>query len=319
MFGVWTFLLKRSQHPQQEIPDSNLYPSALAYNIDMPFLSQETILAYRAQTYRTAPGRRVKTRQEAIEFVNQRGFIFFWPIKNILLPSLWVAVAGDRSVADAHDDPGHVTWGWKDSLLGSQNWYYAKILRKRATMIAMDTAPYFYALSENYGAPEEDYLTTYEQGRLTLEAKTIYEALLDNGPLDTISLRKAARMTNRESESRFNRALTNLQADFKVLPVGVTQAGAWRYAFAYDIVARHYPDLPESAHSISERKARYELVRKFFLSVGAAQMRDVSKIFQWNALQLGRTMDELVSNGILVRDLEMKNFSGEWFVLDELV
>lgn len=285
----------------------------------MPLLSKEIIQAYRAQTYRVATGSRVTTRQEAIEFVNQRGFIFFWPIKDILLPSLWVAVAGDRPVADAHDDPGHVTWGWKDSLLGSHHWYYGKILRKRATMIAMDTAPFFYALSENYGAPDEDYLTLYEQGRLTLEAKTIYEVLWDKGPLDTISLRKAARMTSRESESRFTRALTSLQADFKVLPVSVTQAGAWRYAFAYDIVARHYPDIPKQARLINETEARNELVKKYLISVGAAQMRDVNKIFRWDSNQLGRTIDDLVSSNTLVRDLEMENITGEWFALPELL
>jgi hypothetical protein len=75
-------------------------------------------------------------------------------------------------VADDHDDPGHATWGWKDALLGQRQWYYAKVLRKRATMIAFDVAPYFYALTENYGAPDEDYLTLYEQGRMPLEKDT---------------------------------------------------------------------------------------------------------------------------------------------------
>src|SRR3972149_5049108 len=94
-------------------------------------------------------------------------FSYFWPIKDVTLPSLWAAVAGDRPVADAHDDPGHVTWGWKDSLLGARKWYYAKVLRKKATIIALDVAPYFYALSENYGDPRGDYLLQHEQGLLT--------------------------------------------------------------------------------------------------------------------------------------------------------
>lgn len=285
----------------------------------MPLISQEAIQAYRSQTYHIAPGKRVTTRQEAIKFVKQRGFIFFWPIKDILLPSLWIAVAGERPVAEAHDDPGHVTWGWKDSLLGSHHWYYAKTLRKRATMIAMDTAPYFYALSENYGAPDEDYLTLYEQGRLTLEAKTIYEAIWDNGPIDTVALRKAVRMTSRESDARFNRALTGLQSDFKILPVGVTQAGAWRYAFAYDVVARHYPELPERARFISDGEARIELVKKYFLSVGAAQMRDVSKLFQWNSNMLVKTIDALVASNILVREQESAKNGDRWLVLADLV
>ncbi len=67
------------------------------------------------------------------------------------MPSLWTAVAGDRPVADKHDDPGHITWGWKYKALGKKIWYYAKTLRKKATMISLEIAPYFYALSENYG------------------------------------------------------------------------------------------------------------------------------------------------------------------------
>ena len=141
----------------------------------MPSVSLDKIRSYRARTFRYLPGQRITSRDEAVTYVNERGFIYFWPIRNITLPSLWVAVAGDRPVADEHDDAGHVTWGWKDALVGSREWYYAKVLRKKATMIAMDIAPYFYALTENYGAPEDDHVTLYEQGRLTQEAKLVYE------------------------------------------------------------------------------------------------------------------------------------------------
>src|SRR3990172_7011869 len=145
----------------------------------------EFIRQYRAGMFRTLPGKRIKSKEEAVDFVNERGFVYFWPIKDIVLPSLWVAVAGDRPVADEHDDPGHVTWGWKDALLGSRRWYYAKVLRHRATMISLEVAPFFYALSNNYGAPESDYLTLYEQGKLTQEAKSVYETLLKESPLDS--------------------------------------------------------------------------------------------------------------------------------------
>jgi hypothetical protein len=79
-------------------------------------LSLAAVQAYRKRTFRLEPGRRVRTQGEAIAFVGERGFVFFWPIKEVVLPSLWVAVAGDRPVPAEHDDPGHVTWRWKDSL-----------------------------------------------------------------------------------------------------------------------------------------------------------------------------------------------------------
>lgn len=285
----------------------------------MNSLFGEQLKKYRATTFHMLPGERLTNVEEAISFVNQRGFIFFWPISGITLPSLWSAVAGDRPVADAHDDPGHVTWGWKDELLGKKRWFYAKVLRKKATIISLEVLPYFYALSENYGSLEDDYLTQYEQGRLTQEAKIIYEALLDEGPLDTVALRRATHLTSRESDYRFNRGLNELQVDFKVLPVGVAQAGAWNYAFVYDIVPRHFPELPDQAHYIQEVEARRKLAELYLHSVGAAQIRDLVKLFGWKPAQAERTVNELGKAGILVNDLEPDKDHEKWLVLRELV
>jgi hypothetical protein len=285
----------------------------------MPQLSLERLNAYRAGTFFAAPGLRITTREAAVEFVRQRGFVYFWPINGILLPSLWVAVAGDRPVADDHDDPGHATWGWKDSLLGQRQWYYAKVLRKRATMIAFEAAPYFYALTENYGAPDEDYLTLYEQGRMPLETRTVYEVLLERGPMDTVTLRKAARMTSRDSNTRFERALADLQADFKIVPVGVTEAGAWHYSFAYDVVHRVYPDLIEQARFIGEIDARQKLAELYFRSVGAAQMRDVVKLFGWRPADAQQAVDRLEKASLLQQGVELAHQGGAWIALVELL
>ncbi|HVF24691.1 MAG TPA: crosslink repair DNA glycosylase YcaQ family protein, partial [Anaerolineales bacterium] len=252
----------------------------------------------------------------ALDFINTRGFIYFWPIKGIDMPSLWTAVAGNRVVADKHDDPGHITWGWKDRALGKKTWYYAKILRKKATMISLDVAPYFYALSENFGSPEEDYLLAYEEGRLPQSAKQVYEVLLNEGALHTIDLRRAAKLTNAK-ESEFNKALELLQADFKILPIGVAKAGAWKYAFIYEIVPRHYPDLPERARKIGEREARTKLAQLYFESVGAAQERDLNKLFGWQKDLAARTIASLVEKQQLVESEHPKE-KGNWLTLPGL-
>ena len=279
-------------------------------------LNLEQVKAFRAQTFHL--DQRLASKEAAVDYVNQRGFIFFWPISGITLPSLWVAAAGDRPVADAHDDPGHVSWGWKDSLLGKHAWYYGKVLRKKATIISLELAPSFYALSDNYGSPEEDYLTLYEQGRLTQEARLLYKALLEHGALHTVALRKAARLTSAESDARFNRALTDLQANFLIAPVGVADAGAWHYAFIYDIVARANPELLENSRFLGEFDARQNLVKAYFNSVGAAQMRNLSLLFQWSASDLERTLERLVKSGFLLRGLQHPSTRGEWLALPDL-
>jgi hypothetical protein len=271
----------------------------------------------RARTYHLPPAKRISSASQALTFVKARGFVYFWPIKSIDLPSLWTAVAGDRPVADQHDDPGHITWGWKDGALDKKVWYYAKILRGKATMISLEAAPYFYALSENYGAPEEDYLIAYHEGRLTQASKQIYETLLDVGALNTLDLRKKAKLSNAK-DSEFNKALEQLQRDFKILPVGVAQAGAWKYSHIYEIVPRHFPDLPEQARVISESQARAKLLELYFASVGAAQLRDVTKLFGWSNEIAHRVINKLIEQKHLVKTTHPKQ-AGEWIVIPKVL
>jgi hypothetical protein len=278
-------------------------------------IKKDVLQNYRNQTFGINPNGNIYSINDAKDFVKKRGFVYFWPIKGITLPSLWTAVAGDRRVADAHDDPGHITWQWKDDALGKKIWYYGKILRKKATMIDLRIAPYFYALSENYGDPVEDVRIQYHEGKLTQEAKNIFESLHTNGPLDTISIRQLTHMTSKESNSRFDRAITLLQSDFKILPIGVSDAGAWRYAFIYDLTHRHYPDIVEKARFISEREARKKLAERFFDSVGAAKLRDVMKLFGWKKNDSEMAVRALVETGIVIPDLEMESEFGHWFAL----
>jgi hypothetical protein len=266
----------------------------------------------RTRTYHLPPAKRIASPSQALTFVNARGFIYFWPIKGIDLPSLWTAVAGDRPVADQHDDPGHITWGWKDGALDKKIWYYGKILRGKATMISLEVAPYFYALSENYGAPEEDYLIAYHEGRLTQASKQAYEALLDNGSLNTLDLRKKAKLSNAK-DSEFNKALEQLQRDFKILPVGVAQVGAWKYSHIYEVVPRHFPDLPEQARTITESQARAKLLELYFASVGAAQLRDVTKLFGWSNEIANRVVNKMVEQNKLIKTSHPQQ-TGEWIV-----
>ena len=279
----------------------------------MPTINLKKLNTHRARTFNLPPAKKLSSPAQALTFVNKRGFVYFWPIKGIDLPSLWTAVAGNRVVAEKHDDPGHITWGWKDGALDKKKWYYAKVLRKKATMISLEIAPYFYALSENYGSPEEDYLLAYEEGRLTQAAKQVYEAILNEGALNTIDLRKASKLSNAK-DSEFNKALEVLQSDFKILPVGVAEAGAWKYSFIYEIVPRHYPDLPEQARKIGEREARTKLIELYFESVGAAQERDANKLFGWKKELVTRAITGLVEKRKLVV-VEHPKQKGAWIAL----
>jgi hypothetical protein len=277
-------------------------------------VSRKSLEEYRAEQFRYAPGKRVNSPAEAVEFVNQRGVVFFWPVKDTLMPSLWVAAAGNRPVPNNHDDAGHITWRWKDQMLGQRKWFYAKLLRQRSTIISNDLLPYFYALSPNYGDPQSDYLMQYDEGELSLEAKNIYEALLINGPLDTLELRKAAHLTASDRTGAFNKSLQVLQREIKIMPIGISPAGAWKYAFIFDTVPHHLPDLQNQARLINEKSARMKIIETYLRSVGAAQISDIRKIFQWNKKDTENALKSLIQREESIIEINLPNESSQFFL-----
>lgn len=265
-----------------------------------------TMAAYRANTFRTRRKDQLHDVADAIEFVNQRGFVTLWPIKGVDLPSLWTAVAGERPVGSAHDDPGHVTWGWKDSMLGERVWYYAKLIRGKATFVSLDTIPYFYALSERVG-DLDDYMLAYDEGRLTWEEKSVADAILNHGAMHTLDLRRRSYLEAAGAKSRFDRAITSLQRGLWILPIGIARAGAWKYAFIYELVDRWYPEILEAARGISLKDAYQELTRMYLDSIGAIQPVKIARLFRWKLENVRRTLENLEKGG-LARPLE----DGRW-------
>ena len=279
----------------------------------------EIIRAYRRKTYRIDPSSRVHNREEAVQFVNGRGFVSFWPIKDITMPSLWVAANGDRPVSDDHDDPGHVTWDWKDSLLGQRKWYYGRVLALKNCMISLDILPNFYALSPNYGDPENDYLEDYRKGILPMEARLVYETLLKEGEIDSISLRKKSHLGSADSNSRFNKALEILQTSFRIAPSGISDAGSWHYSFNYDLFHKQFPEAVEKSRLIAEETARKTILETYFLSVGACTRRDLMKIFRWMPADLDQALHQLIDSGLIQEDVTITGEKHPYFMLQCLL
>jgi len=263
----------------------------------------EEIQRQREFNYRRTPERRVQTVKGACAFVEEIGFCHFWPIKGIEIPNLFHAIAGRvREVPNEHGDPDlSKCWGWKDDSLDKRWWYYGKLLRRRATLVCLDLLPAFYACSDNYGGLT-DYMTEYEDGKITAEAKQIYEALLEHGPLDKVRLRREARLTSESAKNRMDRALVELEVGLKVVPVGVSRAGAWNYAFVYELFQRWFPDIPEEAQAIKRSEARRTLLLKYLDNVVAADRKMIDKVFhilRWTPTESERTIAALLEENTI--------------------
>ena len=259
----------------------------------MDDLDSKLLDSYRLNTFYSNEGSPLQSIDQALEYVENRRFIFFWPVKGIDLPSLWSATAGNRPVAAERDDPSHVTWGWKDSMLDKRQWYYGKLLRGKATFVSLKTIPYFYALSDRVG-DLDDYVFAYDEGNLTWEEKSIADALLKHGALNTLELRRQSQLAARSAKSRFERALSSLQRGLWILPIGISEAGAWKYAFRYQLFDRWLPDVVEIARSIRIAEAYKELTSYYLDSVGASDAKAIAKLFRWKSKNVLQALTSLV-------------------------
>ena len=257
----------------------------------------------RAERYRMVPGRKVKTRREAVEFIEDVGVALLFPGDRLALPDLWSAInGGERDLPKHHHDWAlGRTWQWKDDIPDRKEAWYGKIIRGKPAFIALGDLPAVYALSSNYGELD-DYLEAYADGLMSTEAKAIYETLLEEGPLPTSTLRKATGLAGGgENARRFERAIAELQADLKIVKAGTSDANRWKYCYVYDLLLRWAPDLGEKAREYTGRTAMRHLIARYLRTSAASPVGAFTRLFGWDAGVVERIVEEMVADGSLRR------------------
>lgn len=283
-------------------------------------ITQSQVDTYRDERYRRLPALRLKDEADAVRFLNEVGLSLLFSAKSIELPTLWAAICGeDRPVPNHHDDYElGLAWSWKDSIPERRDALYGKFLRKRPVFISLDLAPSFYALSNNFGE-EDDYIQEYRDGRLSAEAKRIYEALLERGPLPTSELRRAAGITSKGSAGLFDRAVTELQMGFKIVKSGISDANRWKYCYVYDLFIRRFPDSVGAARCISSDDAAVSILTRHLRTVLVARPADVKRLFAWDSWRYDRTLTRMIQAGQLATDVRVENAAGDFVALNPLL
>jgi uncharacterized protein YcaQ len=156
----------------------------------------------------------------------------------------------------------------------------------------------------------QDYL----DGRITVEAKQVYEVLLEQGALPTSRLRLEAGLGGKANASRFDRALAELQMDFRIAKVAISDANRWGYCYVYDLLPRHLPEPVAAARSISGRQARETLLLRYLQTVIAATPRQVRLLFGWPAQDVARLAGRLAGEGRLRERVRIEGLEDEWLV-----
>lgn len=269
------------------------------------FVKQTGLEKIRDRIYRRTRTWRVKTITDAARFIDDVGFcLLFASTQNLELPSLFEAVKGKR---DAHiddwDADSDKVWVWKNDLPASKRAYYGKALAGgKPVFISLKLLPYIYALR----APR-DVNQEYRHGRVSLEAKRVYDALRERGPTPAIELRRAAGFERKDGTRRFHQGLDELQRAMVVTPVGaVVESGAWASQI-FGLTARWFVSEIERAERIDVCEARRQVVERYVQTVVAAKIAMMARLFAMPREDVISAVDELVAKKSINKD-------GDWVV-----
>jgi hypothetical protein len=286
-------------------PVESLPPGAEGPRAMLPWAE---IAAWRDRRYRRRPEWKVRTEEQARQFVDDVGICLLFSAQGVELPSLWTAInGGHRDIPGHHHDHAlRLTWDWKDSLPARKAVWYGKLLRGKPMFVALDLLPAFYALSENYGELD-DYRQQFADGRMSVEARDVYEVLLAQGPLSTNALRKQTGLFGKgDVARRFERAIAELQQDLKIVKCGTAEDNRWKYCYVYDLLLRRHPEVATAARTISSREARQRILLRYLDAVAAAPLPALQTLFGWDADPLQRTVADLLASGRL-REVEVRD------------
>jgi hypothetical protein len=225
--------------------------------------------------------RRVLTPAEAVKYIDATGYCMLYPVANVPLPSLYYAVTRRNPHVDfVWDKYSVMLWRWKDELPRRRRAYCAKYFRGRGTLISLKFLPHFLAMRDTAVEPR-DHERFYAEGRIREDARAIWEALAEHGPLATLELRHACNMDSKAGNARFKRAILDLQCLLVAVHFGVEQETAAWASGRYELTCRAFPKETAAARHIKPKEARAKLATKFLEWHTDASPAQLARLFSW--------------------------------------
>jgi hypothetical protein len=203
--------------------------------------------------WRALVPRPVATEADAATFVAALGFCTWGPVPGVAFPNLAEQMGESGYSVLFH------TWFWKDDLHFERQLYYAKVVRGQPTFISPEYLPDIIAALAGRGHERErDVAALFQEGRLSRQARLIYDYLEKHPAQPTRDLRRGTGLFSADLSAATEKALAELQCRFLVCKVGLTGRTRGTYSYVWDLAERFCPDaFTEAARtSLSAARAR---------------------------------------------------------------
>jgi winged helix DNA-binding protein len=273
----------------------------------------ETLRAQRRHRFRQESARRVRSARAALGFVEDVGLCSTFYCFPDGLACLWEAVVGREKPRwprrSHHDDGVGLTWELKDTLPARGQVYYGKVLKGRPVLVALDLFPAFYALVRGRQRAR-DYRVEYAEGRLSIQAKRIMDALVREAPQYTRGLRAEAFMLEPEKTRDFERAMAELQQGLWV--VKTEERYEPTFSYRWDLVEHWLPDGAAEGRRLPRAAALRRLLDRYLRGARCSTPRRLARLFGVPASEVDAALAGLVRAGAVCAEQVVTGWPGRW-------
>jgi CRP-like cAMP-binding protein len=224
-----------------------------------------------------------------VSWVDRVGLATLFPIDDLVLPSLWEAVAGTTEITwSTRDDEGRFlelspefgrVWAWKDELPEQRLVCVGKHVRNRAALVSLEVLPALCAARE-------------EPPELSPLERDVADFIAEQGPCSTADLPS---LVGHERKP-VARAVERLQRQLVLTTAGAQEREQGWPAVILDLLSRRYATqlqrLPEPDD------ARMQLAELVLRSASEVSAADLAAVIGCRRKPAALALDRLVDEGL---------------------
>lgn len=272
-------------------------------------MTLDELIERRKASYRQADGTHIRSEADALDFINDLGFVWLINLSDADLPSLQHATPQSFG-PDPYAKGSTIARSWwdlKQTLPGRKACYYGKVLRGRGTFISWECFPLLCAVY----ASVNDYEDDYRDGILSRDEKRVLDLIAAHPEIPSPDLRRKFGPIGKHVTQELDRALQHLQGTFRITAAGGSLEG-WtihNWALVGDWVAAEHL---ERARSLDLREAKKQLIVRYLRMSVASSAGDIAWVFRWNRREVAGLVQALIRSGD-IREIEVLGIPGPMY------
>jgi hypothetical protein len=164
-------------------------------------------------------------------------------------------------------------WFWKDDLHIEKRLHYTRLFGTRPGFISLEFLPAFIATN---GEVADELIV---MGRMSVQAREIYELVERQGPISGRDLKRAI---SADAQKKSPGVLIELEKKFILTKVAITGRRRETYGYVWDLAERWMPEAFEEADRLGAEAGAKKIARKL-VECGIPPYDDLlTRVLKWD-------------------------------------